>query len=263
MREWLRDVQTRIGSALLLSLALAAGLANRDGRVFLAFALVTAAFLFLWILGFQRTWSALRRQRYLHLISFAGLIVGAGCYLWLSLWALRPDFLPQHLYYDFVANRRVTEQLVDPTLLQVEQWDVLGQQRETLFVHPTPSGSTALVYPVWIEPRTTLRADLAVAPEAWEAEGDGVTFSVYVEDEAGMYLLYSRYVDPKHHDLDRRWLPLQVDLSPYGGQLVRVILVTGSGPAGDRRHDWAGWGAPRLERPNRPWEMIRNGTAQD
>ena len=101
------------------------------------------------------------------LLSLAGL----GLYLWLSLWTLRPDLLPQRACYDLVANRQA--------LLKVERWEILGQERQVLFVHPAPSGSTALVYPVYIEPGATLRADLAVAPEAWAADGDGVTGRSY------------------------------------------------------------------------------------
>ena len=268
MRDRLWRSVAWLGLALLLSVALAGWLAGRDGRASLVFALVAAAVLYLWSLGLRRvlwalglrraclafppggeTGGGLRRRRYLHLASLAGLVAGIGLCAWFLLWALRPELLPQRACYDFIANRHVTERLVDPALLKVERWEVLGQEREVLFVHPAPSGSTALVYPVRVEPRTTLRADLAVAPEAWAVDGDGVTFSVYAEDDAGTHLLYSRYVDPKHHQQDRRWLPLRVNLSPLGGKLVRIILVVGSGPAGDRSYDWAGWGEPRLERP--------------
>ncbi len=235
--------------ALLLSLALAGWLTAQEGRGLLVFALVTAGVLYLWGLGLLHAWRSVQHRRFLHLASLVALLAGLILYLWLSAWALRPDLLPRRAYYDFIANRQVTEQLVDPALLKVERWEILGQEREVLFVHPASSGNTTLVYPVRIEPRTTLLAHLAVAPEAWAAEGDGVTFSVYVEDEAGMHLLYSRYVDPKHHQQDMRWLPMEVNLSPFSGKLVRIILVAGSGPAGDRRYDWAGWGEPRLERP--------------
>jgi hypothetical protein len=185
-----------------------------------------------------RTW------RTLGLAALIVLILGLG----LFVWTLRPDLLPQRVYYDCIANRQVTERLVDPALLKVERWEILGEEHNVLFVHPPASGSVALVYPVRIEPRTTLRANLAMAPEAWTLEGDGVTFSVYVEDDAGIHLVWSGYADPKHHQQDRRWLPLRVNLGAFGGKLVRLILVTGSGPAGDRRYDWAGWGEPRLER---------------
>jgi len=175
----------------------------------------------------------------------AGLALG----IWFLLWALRPTLLPQDIYYDLVANRAVTERLVDPALFKVEQWEILSQERDVLFVHPASSGSVALVYPVQIEPKTTFEAYLAVAPEAWSLPGDGVTFSLYVEDEAGMHLVSGQYVDPKHHQQDRRWVPLQVSLAPYAGKLVRLILAVSNGPAGDGRYDWAGWGEPRLERP--------------
>lgn len=235
--------------ALVLSLPLAAWLAQGDGRASILFALVTAAVCTLWGRGLTRAWRAIRSRRRLHLLSLLGLVAGLALYLWLSLWLMRPSLLPQHTDYDFIANLEVTARLVDPTLLKVERWEILGQEQQVLFAHPAPSGSTALVYPVKIAPRTALRADLALAPEAWTAEGDGVTFSVYVEDTAGMHLLYSRYVDPKHHQADRYWLPVRVDLSRFVGKLVRLILVTGPGPAGDSRYDWAGWGMPRLERP--------------
>ena len=234
---------------LLLSLALSIGLSDCAGRTSVAFLLVTALVFCLWGWGLLCAWQAVRRGRFWHALTMAGLLAGIGGYLWLGLWLLHPDLLPARTYYDFIASRHVTERLVDPALLKVEQWEILGQERQVLFVHPAPSGSTALVYPVRIEPHSVLRADLAMAPQAWDREGDGVVYSVYVEDEAGMHLLHSRYVDPKHHQADRSWLPLQVDLAPFGGKLVRVILVAGSGPAGDRRYDWAGWGEARLERP--------------
>jgi hypothetical protein len=187
--------------------------------------------------------------RYLRLAGLLVLTVGLGLVVWFSLWFLRPDLLAQQAYYDFVVNRRVTEQLVDQALLKVERWEILDEERDVLFIHPAASGSVALVYPTRVEPGTTFRADLAMAPEAWRLPGDGVTFSLYVEDDAGMHLVCSSYVDPKHHQQDRRWVPMRVNLTPYAGRLVRLILVTASGPAGDQRYDWAGWGEPRLERP--------------
>lgn len=182
-------------------------------------------------------------------------LLAAIVFLFFVYW-LSPSLLPQRGYYDFIANRRVTEQLVDPSLFKVENWTILDQAKDVLFTHPADSGSTALVYPVMIQPGTIFKTDIAVAPEAWQGEGDGVTFSVYVEDDAGMHLLYSRYVDPKHHQADRNWLPVQVNLSRYQGKLVRIILATGSGPAGDRQYDWAGWGNPILTQPAWPYSLL-------
>jgi hypothetical protein len=189
-------------------------------------------------------------QRYFYYTAgFIILMAIVGIGLLISVQSLRPDLLPQHTYYDLIAHRQITERLVDPKLLKVEQWEILGLEQEVLFVHPAPSGSTALVYPVMIEPHTTLWSSLAVAPGAWTLDGDGVTFSVYIEDETGIHLVFSRYIDPKHHQQDRNWLPIQINLSSFENKLVRLILTVGSGPAGDRRNDWAGWGEPILARP--------------
>jgi len=168
---------------------------------------------------------------------------------WFLLWAAHPSLLPQEVYYDLIANRQVTQRLVDPALLKLEQWEILDQQRAVLFVHPATSGTVTLVYPIRVEPKTTFKAHLAVAPEAWTMPGDGVTFSLYVEDEAGMHFVSGHYVDPKHHQQDRQWVPMEANLSPYAGKVVRLVLAVSNGPAGDGRYDWSGWGEPRLERP--------------
>ncbi len=238
--------------AFVLSLALTVVLVDQTGRVLVVFVFSTTVALILWTGIVWRVGQAPGRRRYKHIFSLLVLLVALGGYGLVSVWLLRPDWLPQRRWYDFVADRQVTERLVDPTLFKVEQWNMLGETHQVLFVHPAASGSTALVYPVKIEPRTAFCADLAVAPEAWGQAGDGVTFSVYVEDEAGMHSVYSQYVDPKHQQQDRRWLPIRVDLGAFSGKLVRFILVTGSGPAGDRTYDWAGWGDPYLERPFGP-----------
>ncbi len=193
--------------------------------------------------------STRRPQRLLLLPLVLLVIVTLGLGIWFALRALRPDLLPSRTYYDLIANRQVTERLVDPALFKLERWEIMGEERDVLFVHPNTWGTITLVYPVKIRPGTVFEADLAMAPEAWHWEGDGVTFSVYVEDEKGLHLLQTSYVDPKHHQQDRRWLPMRLVLNAYAGKLVRLILVVGSGPAGDRRYDWAGWGAPRLEQP--------------
>ena len=187
------------------------------------------------------------------LVGLLGLVVFSGVYTaWLA-WKIQPDWLPARAWYDFIENREVTLRLVDPNLLKVEQWEILGETRTVLFLHPSPSGATTLVYPVMIRPRTVLSTALALAPGAWSGEGDGVVFEIYVEDDAGIHLLFSQYVDPKHHQQDRRWSPVSLDLSAYAGKLVRVIFSVNGGPASDIRYDWSGWAEPRLVEPLWSW----------
>jgi len=79
--------------------------------------------------------------------------------------------------------------------------------------------------------------------------GDGVAFAVYVVSEQGARQVFSTYIDPTHNKADRRWHPHTVDLSAYAGQTVTLVFETSTGPAGDYRYDWAGWGQPRLLEP--------------
>lgn len=230
---------------LLLILTPAAQFASQEELTWLVFGFLMAGILYLggqWVVAGRRSLPGLALRS---LAFAAGLAIILGLFLWL----LRPDLLPQRSYYDLIENRHVTERLVDPALMKLERWNILSEERQVLFVHPSSSGSTTLVYPIKIEPRTALRARLAIAPQAWEQEGDGVVYSIFVEDEAGIHLVYSQYVDPKHQEADRRWLPIEVDLKDFSGKLVRLILEVNSGPAGDQRFDWAGWGEPRLEQP--------------
>jgi hypothetical protein len=244
-----------ISIALLLSLALAGWLADWEGRIALAFGVVTAGLIYFWEKCVWKSVSVLRRGDGLHPALILGLIclvAGLPFYVYFSIWFLRPDLLSQRSYYDLISNLHVTERLVDPALLKVERWDILGQSHKVVVVQPANSGSTTLVYPMKIEPQTTLLTSLAIAPEAWTAEGDGVIFSIYVEDDAGFHLLYSQYVDPKHQQQDRRWIPIRVPLARFQGNIVRLVLTVNSGPAGDLRYDWAGWGEPCLVKPGWP-----------
>jgi hypothetical protein len=249
MKNHLQQTSTWLILAGLFSIALTAFITGQVSPLALAYLLVTWAALGLWGWSLQRGWHWLYHRWYWRWLWVAGVIALLPVYLLASIWRLHPDILPQRVTYDFIANRKVTEQLVDPALIKVERWNILGQEREVLFVHPAASGSTALVYPVMVESLTTFFVALAIAPQAWTEVGDGVTFSVYVEDNAGIHILFSQYVDPKHQEQDRRWLPIRVSLSSFEGKQVRFILVVNSGPAGDLRFDWAGWGEPRLERP--------------
>ena len=60
---------------------------------------------------------------------------------------------------------------------------------------------------------------------------------------ASIFYLYEL---PEEREFDRRWHSYTVDLNEFSGQDVLIIFETGSGPAGDYRYDWAGWGEPRL-----------------
>ena len=111
----------------------------------------------------------------------------------LSIVLLRPDLLPHHTVYDFIENRKVTERLVDPDLMNVYNWEIQGQERRVLFAHPSEKGTTALIFPVKIQPGMVFSTYLAMAPEVWTKEGDGVIFAPGRRPGG-----YSRYLQPLH-----------------------------------------------------------------
>jgi hypothetical protein len=94
-----------------------------------------------------------------------------------------------------------------------------------------------------------LAFEIAMAPDSWTQEGDGVDFAVYIVAEGITKQVFSTYIDPKHNQADQGWHPYSLDLSAYAGKPVTIMFETNVGPAGDDRFDWAGWGEPRLMAP--------------
>ncbi|MCE7986846.1 MAG: hypothetical protein DYG89_37205 [Caldilinea sp. CFX5] len=119
-----------------------------------------------------------------------------------------------------------------------------GDERPTIFAHapaqiawplPVPSEPTFL----WLSP--------ALDPVAWGWGGDGVTFAVVVRHDGAEETLWSRHLTPAEpRDLD--WQEVFVDLTPYAGQSVTLVLVTSPGIADNNAGDRAGWGLPWLMR---------------
>lgn len=121
---------------------------------------------------------------------------------------------------------------------------VAGEERDALYMHPP---SRATYPPVRLTLESRLELSFGVSEKAWEAEGDGVQFSVYARPAGGDEVrIFSTYVDPKHEMRDRRWVDALVTLGTYAGQDVALALETDSGPAGNIAWDWAGWSKATL-----------------
>jgi len=119
-----------------------------------------------------------------------------------------------------------------------------GDERLTIFAHAPVQIAWSLSVPtepsfLWLSP--------ALDPVAWGWGGDGVTFAVLVRHAGGEETLWSRHLTPAEpRDLD--WQEAFVDLYPYAGQSVTLILVTAPGMADNNAGDRAGWGLPWLMR---------------
>jgi len=112
--------------------------------------------------------------------------------------------------------------------------------------------ASRIVWKEKIPSNAWLEVSLGVREEAWARQGDGVLFLVGIshpgKDGNMEYVeLVSLIVNPFGNPADRQWYPLMLDLSPYTGQEVEVILNTRPG-AGDASpdNDLAVWGAPSI-----------------
>ena len=151
--------------------------------------------------------------------------------------------------YNFIsqlvdAQRSVPAQ--EGETIEAQQWMIGSVSQQVLYQHPAQTGASRITFPVNAEPGAVLAFDLATAPESWEKAGDGVTFTVYINSSDGEEKIFSTYIDPKNDEFARRWHPYSVELNEYAGQDVSIIFETDTGPAGDYRYDWAGWGELRL-----------------
>jgi predicted small lipoprotein YifL len=118
-------------------------------------------------------------------------------------------------------------------------------------------GISRVTWQLHIPARAVLTTAIALKPEAWTEQGNGVLFRIGVAEGRTYEELFTRLVDPFHVVEDRRWIPVTVDLSAYGGfkwslfyhpsRLTwRVIFNTNAGQPGtdDRTGDLPLWGQP-------------------
>ena len=116
-----------------------------------------------------------------------------------------------------------------------------------MFQHP-PS---QLEFQVTVPTAGRLDFDLALSTAVWQlGMGDGVEFTVRLDDGIATFVLLSEYLDPKNIPSQRQWNERSLDLGPWEGQIVTITLETSVGPNGDGSNDWAGWGRPQVIQPD-------------
>ncbi len=128
-------------------------------------------------------------------------------------------------------------------LFRTEVFDIVEQIKPVLFMaDPLPRSASLTVA---VDRPLVFDGDLATAPYHWSFPGDGIRFIIRVVDESGEEREgFDLWVDPKNNTSDRRWHQFSVDLSPYVGQTVELVLAVESGD--DPYYDHAGWADMRL-----------------
>ncbi len=150
-------------------------------------------------------------------------------------------YLP--LAYDYhLAEQFLTVKPEKGSEGRLDVFSIDGEDEAVLFQHPISSLSYTFTPD---EESRFLLFRLGMDPQVWRPDrGDGVHFTVSVQENGTKEALFSRWVDPKNDPEDRRWIDGAVDLSPYLGRTVTLVLSTGPGDSGV--WDWAGWGGLRL-----------------
>lgn len=112
--------------------------------------------------------------------------------------------------------------------------------REVIYAHP-PS-SIRLKYD--IEPDSDLVFAIALHPDMYEKEGDGVRFTIHCEKE----VIYDRILHPKKMKEDRGWHSECMSLKNFTGKRRELVFETQAHPSGHIDYCTACWAEPRVIR---------------
>jgi hypothetical protein len=181
----------------------------------------------------------MKRSQYLALLAILTLVAGAIFFVRSNRSPVAIDLLAK------VATARKQSPVTAP-----DQWQILdetmgGETKKAVYVTPP----VRLTFEkVLIPDDGWLRLSFGIREGAWEQCTDGVLFNVIVSDGRKADVLVEQLLDPLHNPNDRRWIPINLDLSPYAGQEVDIIFNTraGAGKSVDTRYDWALLGQPEI-----------------
>lgn len=145
---------------------------------------------------------------------------------------------------DLVAHLpNAKQQRPSPDAFQVLDVTLAGETKRSIYV----AQPSRLIWEEVVPERGWLQVSLGVREEAWPREGNGVLFMVGVSHEGKYEELVSVVVNPFANDADRRWLSVLLDLAPWAGQRIEIVLNTrlAHADASPANH-LAVWGAPAL-----------------
>jgi hypothetical protein len=184
-----------------------------------------------------------------HVIFIAVLVVAAAAYYYWRM-AGRGDVAADLVALTGTPTVEFRPGEMKASMFKAGPETVAGESKPSIFAH---ASSRLIFSDVQIPDNGRLRAWIAVKEDAWTQDAsDGVLFRFGVDD--GRYEeLLNQHVDPRHNANDRGWLPVDIDLSAYAGQKVKLIFNTNTSipRMGDNNaFDFAVWGdLAVVERP--------------
>jgi hypothetical protein len=173
------------------------------------------------------------------------IAIGVIAVLILGWWLLRRGGSGEGT--DLLARFDAAEKRPSPDIFTVEDVTINGETKKAITI--APAVGSRVIFKTRVPDDGWLRVSMALKPEAWTAEGDGVRFRVVVSDGRASDEILIHDINPFGNASDRKWTPVMVDLSAYAGEEVDVIFNTNASPpnkVGDIRNDFALWGAPEI-----------------
>jgi hypothetical protein len=146
---------------------------------------------------------------------------------------------------DLIATFESAQKRPAGGTFEIVDAELNGDRKRAIFTAP----ASRIIWKIRIPDDGWLMLALGMKPESWDKEGDGVLFRIGVSDGRVFEDLLTHHIDPFHNKGDRRWVPVVVDLSAYGGEEVEVIFNTNvsvPGKPDDGRGDTALFGAPEI-----------------
>ena len=124
------------------------------------------------------------------------------------------------------------------TFRQIET-SVSGIRKSAIDAHPLWQGFIGDAFGEWElslpdSPRVGLQFDIGLADGS--ENSDGVTFIVSVQDDEIF----------REHYNQQKWKHINLDLTHYHGQSVKLRFTTNPGPNRNTGWDWARWGEPKI-----------------
>ena len=117
-----------------------------------------------------------------------------------------------------------------------------GDRKHSIFAHPF----SRILWTVTVPPGAVLRTAAALRADVWGTPGDGALFRIGVSDGPTYTEFFKVWIRPADQPADRRWFPVEIDLSRYEGRQVKIIFNTEPGESGNAVGDACVWGAPRI-----------------
>ncbi|MFB3854952.1 MAG: hypothetical protein ACE148_14165 [Vicinamibacterales bacterium] len=132
-----------------------------------------------------------------------------------------------------------------PDGFSVKNVTIGEETRRAISVPP----ASRMIFRVVVPNDAWLKTAVAIEPQGWQQEGDGVLFRIGVSDGRTYDPLLHQHVNPYSVPADRRWVPVTIDLSAYGGRSVQIIFNTNTSlpqQGDDPRGDLPLWAEPAI-----------------